>query len=164
MDGNDPMARLVAALRPLAAIADAYDANELDDEARKFWGRTLEHENTTPPEQIELYAGRGGRRLLTLAHALAARAVLASLSEPHKDDQAVDRFAEAMKAKMARSREKGRYGWDDPEDCTDAFLAGMLRGHVGKGNPGNFEDIGCLAMMLHQRGADPSILSERRDD
>lgn len=27
------------ALAPLVAIADAYDANELDDEARKHWGK-----------------------------------------------------------------------------------------------------------------------------
>jgi hypothetical protein len=60
-------------LAPLVAIADAYDANNLDDEARKFWGATDQHENTTPPEQIELYTGRGGRRLLTLADCLAAR-------------------------------------------------------------------------------------------
>lgn len=68
---------LVAALRPLAAIADAYDANELDDEARKFWGVECQHENNTPPDRIELYAGRGGRRLLTLADCFAARAAIA---------------------------------------------------------------------------------------
>ena len=31
----------------------------------------------------------------------------------HSDDIAVDRFATAMKAKKAESRNKGRYGWDD---------------------------------------------------
>lgn len=66
----------VAALAPLVAIANAYDANELDDEARKHWG--TDHGdgrkfNTTPPDQIELYAGRGGKRLLTLADCFAAR-------------------------------------------------------------------------------------------
>lgn len=77
----------------------------------------------------------------------------------HPDDEAVDRFAAAMKAKMARSREKGRYGWDDPEDCPTAMLVGMLHEHVHKTNSGAFEDIACLAMMLHQRGDDPSALS-----
>lgn len=77
----------------------------------------------------------------------------------HPDDAAVDRFASAMKAKMERSRAKGRHGWDDPEDCTDGFLARLLIGHLAKGNAGTFEDIGCLAMMLHQRGADPATLA-----
>lgn len=63
-------------LRPLAAIADAYDANELDDEARRFWGIENQHENDTPPDRIELYQGRGGRRLLTLADCFAARSAL----------------------------------------------------------------------------------------
>lgn len=64
------------ALAPLVAIADAYDANELDDEARRFWGKDLDNENWTKPESIELYSGRGGRELLTLAHCLAARGVV----------------------------------------------------------------------------------------
>jgi hypothetical protein len=77
----------------------------------------------------------------------------------HSDDEAVDRFAVAMKAKLADARAKGRSGWDDPDDCTVEFLADLLRGHIGKGNPGNFEGIANLCMMLHQRGADPSILT-----
>lgn len=64
---------LAAALAPLLAIADAYDDNDLDDEARKRWGRNLEHENDTPPERIQLYHGRGGKPLLTLAQCFAAR-------------------------------------------------------------------------------------------
>lgn len=73
------------ALAPLVAIADAYDANSLDDEARKHWGIThinnagrevFQNTNTTPPDQIELYTGRGGAQLLTLAHCLQAREVL----------------------------------------------------------------------------------------
>ena len=80
-------------------------------------------------------------------------------AEQHPDDAAVDRFATAMKAKLASARENGRGGWDDPESCSVEFLADLLVGHVGKGNPGNFEDIANLAMMLHQRGADPSVLA-----
>ena len=70
---------LVEALGPLAAIADAYDANELDDEARKFFGRELEHTNTQSPADIELYQGRGGKQLLTLADCMIARAALEAL-------------------------------------------------------------------------------------
>ncbi len=64
------------ALAPLVAVADAYDDNALDDEARKFWGLNSEHENDRRPEDIELYTGRGGKRLLTLADCLAARSVI----------------------------------------------------------------------------------------
>lgn len=67
------MERLYNALVPLVAIADAYDENALDDEARKRWGPNLEHENVTSPDQIELFTGRGGRRLLTLQQCLDAR-------------------------------------------------------------------------------------------
>ena len=36
-------------LQPLLKIANAYDDNNLDDEARKFWGKNLEHENNRNP-------------------------------------------------------------------------------------------------------------------
>lgn len=81
------------------------------------------------------------------------------MPERHPDDAAVDLFAVAMKAKLASARAKGRSGWDDPAACSVEFLADLLVNHVGKGNPGNFEDIANLAMMLHQRGADPTVLA-----
>lgn len=67
------IAALEQALVPLIRIADAYDENNLDDEARKHWGKDLEHTNTAPPEDIELYSGRGGKQLLTLADCFKAR-------------------------------------------------------------------------------------------
>lgn len=70
--------RLKKAVAPLVKIADAYDDNALDDDARKTWGINDEHENTTPPEQIQLYCGRGGRLLLTLADCFAARTSLST--------------------------------------------------------------------------------------
>ena len=70
------MEELVDALRCLAVIADAFDENELDDEARKHWTYGT---NETPHDQIELYQGRGGKRLMTLAHCMTARAVLAKM-------------------------------------------------------------------------------------
>ncbi|ENC6660104.1 zinc finger-like domain-containing protein [Aeromonas hydrophila] len=79
--------------------------------------------------------------------------------EQHSDDTAVDRFAVAMKTKLAAARTKGRSGWDDPAACSVEFLADLLVNHVGKGNPGNFEDIANLAMMLHQRGAESAVLA-----
>lgn len=78
----------------------------------------------------------------------------------HADDLAVDRFARAMKRKLAKAREKGRGGWDDPDQCSGEMLARMLVEHLYKGNPGNLEDIGNFAMMMHQRGEDPEQLAE----
>jgi hypothetical protein len=70
-------AGLVEALTPLAYIADQFDENNLDDEARKFWGTEEQHENDSDPATIELVQSQGGAGLVTLADALAARTVLA---------------------------------------------------------------------------------------
>jgi hypothetical protein len=67
----------------------------------------------------------------------------------HPDDLAVDRFAAAMKAKLAQKRAEGRGGWDRKDECSAEFLAELLRRHVEKGDP---VDVANLAMMLHQRG------------
>ncbi|GEM_PF-1021857 len=87
-------------------------------------------------------------------------APIAQTAPQHPDDAAVDRFAAAMKAKLAKSRAKGRGGWDDPNVCSVEFLAKLLVEHLGKGNAGTFEDVANFAMMLHQRGADPMVLAE----
>ena len=78
----------------------------------------------------------------------------------HPDDAAVDRFAEALKAKLACSRAKGRGDWDNAEVCSVEDLARMLIEHLDKANAGTFEDVATFAMMLHQRGADPAVLAE----
>lgn len=67
----------------------------------------------------------------------------------HPDDIAVDRFADAMKIKLAKKRNEGRGGWADKTECSQIFLSQLLREHVEKGDP---VDVGNLAMMLHQRG------------
>lgn len=58
----------------LANIADKYDANGLDDDARKYWG--VDSVNTKDPKKIELYTGRGGLCLLTLQDCFDARDAL----------------------------------------------------------------------------------------
>lgn len=78
-----------------------------------------------------------------------ARTVLAGTEPKHADDIAVDQFAAAMKAKLARKRAEGRDGWHDKSQCNAGHLSQLLRGHVDKGDP---VDVGNLAMMLHQRG------------
>lgn len=77
----------------------------------------------------------------------------------HADDQAVNQFAEAMRQKMAASREKGRGGWDNLELCKTQDLCHQLIGHLSKDNAANFIDIANFAMMMHQRGDDPKVLS-----
>lgn len=66
----------------------------------------------------------------------------------HPDDAAIDKFAAAMKAKMAKKRAEGRSGWDDPEQCTIDYLTRLFHDHVRKGDP---VDIGNFAMMLWHR-------------
>lgn len=66
----------------------------------------------------------------------------------HPDDDAVDSFASAMKDKLARSREKGRGGWEDPEVCSPTDLAKALVRHIRKGDP---VDIANYSMMLFHR-------------
>jgi len=66
----------------------------------------------------------------------------------HPDDLAVDRFAEAMKIKLAQKRAEGRWGWESAGDYMNAHLSKLLIEHVHKGDP---LDVGNLAMMIHQR-------------
>lgn len=77
------------------------------------------------------------------------RAARSQEPEPaHPDDEAVDRFATAMKAKLAKKRSEGRGGWEDKNRCSAEFLNRLLNEHVGKGDP---VDVGNLAMMLWNR-------------
>jgi len=71
------------------------------------------------------------------------------LSETELDDAAVDAIALSMKVKMARSRAKGRAGWNEGDTCPADFLSRELREHVEKGDP---LDVAIYAMMLHLRG------------
>src|SRR4029077_20482891 len=61
---------------------------------------------------------------------------------PMDDDEAVSIFATAMQDKMAKSRAKGRGGW---QSCSVDDLWKMLREHVEKGDP---VDVANLAMMI----------------
>ena len=80
------------------------------------------------------------------------------MTDRHFDDMAVDKFATAMKSKLAACQAKGRAGWSNPGDPTDAQLAVSLVEHMVKGNAGTFEDVANFCMFLHQRGASPSVL------
>lgn len=76
----------------------------------------------------------------------------------HADDIAIDNFANAMKAKMAASRAKGRSGWDDPNQCTVEYLAKLFGTNLFKGNAGNYVDLANFCMMLHLREANPRAI------
>jgi hypothetical protein len=77
-----------------------------------------------------------------LCKAVELLAASASAEPEHPDDAAVDRFARAMKEKMAASRAKGRGGW---QVASDYVLSRMLREHVEKGDP---RDVANFCMML----------------
>lgn len=70
------------------------------------------------------------------------------------DAEGVDKFARAMKRKMARKSREGRSGWNDPDDCSAEYLAELLAYELtaddGQPDPVN---IGNYAMMLYHRGA-----------
>lgn len=81
---NLTIEELGAALQPLIKIADAYDENALDAEARKFFGKDAHFRNHYDPAEVELYCGRGGRQLLTLAQCLQARELWRRLKGENK--------------------------------------------------------------------------------
>ena len=144
-DTKTPDAR--AALDAKLAEAEARGRRKALEEAADACAN-----ETWPHEGDDAYSRGLDRGALEQASACAA--VIRALSdaparEEHPDDLAVDRFAVAMKAKLAKKRADGRGGWQDKGDCSQQFLSDLLRGHVGKGDP---VDVANLAMMLHQRG------------
>ncbi len=68
----------------------------------------------------------------------------------HPDDEAVNNFAAAMRAKMKFAREvKGRQGWNDPQQCSKEHLHQLLLQQLI--SKGDAVDLANFAMMLHQR-------------
>lgn len=100
---TDPFKALRDALAPLKSIADAYDANDLDDEARRFWGVINQRENERDPAEIELYASRGGARLLTLADCFKAREAVALIDSMTQQDSIQAGAPSPASAPAARS-------------------------------------------------------------
>lgn len=69
-------------------------------------------------------------------------------SAAHPDDAAVDQFAVLMKDKLARARERGKGGWQDPAWPAED-ISRQLREHVDKGDPA---DVANYCMFLALRG------------
>ena len=65
----------------------------------------------------------------------------------HPDDEAVDRFAAAMKDKLAKARDAGRSGWQDPAWPVDQ-IRDALYTHIAKGDP---RDVANYCMFLWAR-------------
>lgn len=89
----DPLDQLINALRPLVAVADAYDDNALD-EARPAWTENKFPNFTlamcrSKDKDVELFNGRGGKPLIKLMDAFAAREALKLLTDMQKQAQEV---------------------------------------------------------------------------
>lgn len=76
--------------------------------------------------------------------------------DQHHDDVAVDRFAAAMKEKLAEKRADGFDGWDDPEVCHIDYLVHLLAEQIHSRSVIDPVDIGNFAMMIFNRGETPS--------
>ena len=87
------------------------------------------------------------------------RQAIASLESRlgHPDDEAVNRFATQMKAKLSAARAKGRGGWDDPAQCSTDYLRTLLHEHVAKGDP---VDVANFCMMLAHYGASTTLSAD----
>lgn len=139
------------ALLPLVNIAKAFHDNNLDDEARKSWGKNLEHHNETPPDQIILYQGRGGRTLLTLQDCLNA-------AEIHADAAGDESVTEAMGSAPDRAKQSAHlmvmagdaliHG--DKVLWSHLYrLANVIKGLPEKGTPFHDSLAAGVEMLLH---------------
>lgn len=115
----------------LAAIAIDADMGWLSEALGEVWNALDFESHPTPPAEYETQQD------------------LDKVGEQNSDDLAVDRFAVAMKDKLAKKRDEGRGGWEDKTQYSAEWLSELLRGHVGKGDP---VDVANFCMMLHQRG------------
>jgi hypothetical protein len=68
----------------------------------------------------------------------------------HSDDLAVDKFANAMKAKLKKKREQGYHGWDNPQLCHIERLKGLLQNAFYRDQPDPV-DIANYVMMIWNR-------------
>lgn len=82
-----------------------------------------------------------------------------SPTEQHPDDEAVDRFAAAMKEKLAVARTKGRNGWENKAAVSGEELTDALVDHLWKGDP---RDVANFCMFLWARGEHIALASDSR--
>lgn len=70
-------------------------------------------------------------------------------SDAELDNEAVDKFAQMMKDKLAKKRGDGYRGWEHKGLCPNEHLSTLLRICVEKGDP---VDVANLAMFIGMRG------------
>jgi hypothetical protein len=124
------------------------------EQARQIEVALLNWKAYVPLGKVALWDESDEQALSTIR---AARAQ----EQAHLDDEAVDRFAAAMKAKLAKKRAEGRGGWEDKNQCSAEFLNRLLNEHVGKGDP---VDVGNLAMMLWNRGERTEAIAHEQSE
>lgn len=73
------------------------------------------------------------------------------MTEEEIDNAAVDKFAAAMKAKLAVTRAKGRSGRHDPDQCSVEYLHQLLDEQMQERAVLDPVDIGNLAAMIFNR-------------
>lgn len=118
---------------------------------------TTDNKGAMTDEQIlanfDEYCSRGdidNSEIISHTRSLLASSILpepVTTTPAHLDDAAIDRFAVAMKAKMATARAKGRSSW---QTYAPVYLSSLLREHVEKGDP---VDVANFCMMLHENSA-----------
>lgn len=127
-----------------AEAATAYDRLRTDSYSAGFDGRQARQADI---ERIWHALGRSHNVIERLRKEINGQTLMGEPVLPHADDVAVDRFAAAMKAKLAEARAKGRGGWQ--EEGLQQHLSDSLRGHVGKGDP---RDVANFCCFLWNRG------------
>lgn len=142
IDANDYAASMAAgvslvsylidlAQRSVAALEKIAGAQDLEARVRRV--ELVAHKPIDlEPAIIEILAKRAGPKTTIV----------------HPDDAAVEEFAAAMKAKLAKKREEGRGGWHDPAACDVNDLGRELIKHLPKGDA---VDVANFAMMLFHR-------------
>lgn len=74
-----------------------------------------------------------------------------------EDNAAVDRFATAMKTRMADKWQQGYKGWDDSEQCSIDHLQQLLADRAVAGDP---IDVANFAMMVWNRAEAKPVLPD----
>lgn len=127
-----------------AEAAAAYERLRGSSYATSFDGRQAQQVDV---ERIWHALGRANNTIERLQKEINGPTFMGEPVLPHADDVAVDRFATAMKAKLADARSKGRGGWQ--EHGLHQHLSDLLRDHVHKGDP---RDVANFCCFLWNRG------------
>lgn len=85
------------------------------------------------PQHVAIYPG-------------VVRAFIGAVEDEKADGLLVRLIAQRMADKLVAARKKGRGGWFEPHDCSNAVLAEMFVEHLDKGD--KIDCINLLGMMV----------------